>query len=108
MSTQLPVIAFLAAASLLSVAPATAQTSVTKAHKTCETASKVLRPTPRSAKVDKDETRTSADTIIVRLNVRTAEGALVDVTCTVSRSNGVATLKPIDLSPDIASAVPAR
>jgi hypothetical protein len=106
MSKQLPVIAFLAAASLLSVAPAAAQTSVTKAHKTCETASKVLRPTPRSAKVDKDETRSNNDAIVVRLNVRTVEGALVDVTCTVNRATGVATLKPIDLSPDTASAVP--
>jgi hypothetical protein len=103
---KLPVVAFLAAASFLPIVPALAQTSVSKAHKTCETASKVLRPTPKSARVDKDETRTSDDAIVVRLNVRTAEGALVDVTCSVSRSTGVATLKPIDLSPISASVTP--
>lgn len=105
--SKLPVVVFLIAAGLACAAPATAQTSVTKAHKTCETASKVLRPTPKSAKVDKDETRSSAEAIVVRLNVRTVEGALVDVTCTVNRATGVATLKPIDLSPDIAAASPA-
>jgi hypothetical protein len=103
--SKLPVVAFLAAWLAL-VAPALAQTSVNKAHKTCETASKVLRPTPKSAKVDKDETRSSDEVIFVRLNVRTMEGALVDVTCTVNRATGVATLKPIDLSPDTASASP--
>jgi hypothetical protein len=101
--SKLPV-AFLTAASLALAAPAMAQTSVNKAHKTCETASKVLRPTPKSAKVDKDETRSGDEAIIVRLNVRTVEGALVDVTCTVNRATGVATLKPIDLSPDPDSA----
>jgi hypothetical protein len=104
--SKLPVVVFLAAASLMSTAPAMGQTSVSKAHKTCETASKVLRPTPRSAKVDKDETRSSNDVIVVRLNVRTVEGVLVDVTCTVNRATGVATLKPIDLSPVTASTAP--
>jgi hypothetical protein len=102
--SKLPVVVFLAAASLASIAPAMGQTSVSKAHKTCETASKVLRPTPKSAKVDRDETRLSDDAIVVRLNVRTVEGALVDVTCTVNRATGVATLKPIDLSSDTVSA----
>ena len=101
--SKLPVVVLLAAASLLSAAPAMAQTSVSKAHKTCETASRVLRPTPKSAKVDKEETRTSEDAIVVRLNVRTAEGVLVDVTCSVDRATGMATLKPIDLSPVTAS-----
>jgi hypothetical protein len=104
--SKLPVVAFLAAASLMSIAPAMAQTSVNKAHKTCETASRVLRPTPKSAKVDKDETRTSDDAIVVRLNVRTVEGVLVDVTCSVNRATGVATLKPIDLSPVAALTAP--
>jgi hypothetical protein len=104
--SKFPVIAFLAAASLVSVAPAMAQTSVSKAHKTCEVAAKVLRPTPKSARIDKDETRTIDDAIVVRLNVRTVEGALVDVTCSVNRVTGVATLKPIDLSPVTASATP--
>ena len=101
--SKLPVVVFLAAASLMSIAPSMAQTSVSKAHKTCETASRVLRPTPKSAKVDKEETRTSDDAIVVRLNVRTVEGVLVDVTCSVNRATGVATLKPIDLSPVTAS-----
>jgi hypothetical protein len=95
---------FLAIAGLAFAAPVMAQTSVSKAHKTCETASRVLRPTPKSAKVDKDETRSSDDAIVVRLSVRTTEGALVDVTCTVNRATGVATLKPIDLSPGAVSA----
>ncbi len=101
--SKLSVVAFLVAGLALA-APATAQTSVTKAHKTCETASRVLRPTPKSARVDKDETRSSDDTIVVRLNVRTVEGALVDVTCTVNRATGVATLRPIDLTPVSVSA----
>jgi hypothetical protein len=104
--SKLPVV-FLAAACLALAAPAVSQTSVSKAQKTCETASKVLRPTPKSARVDKDETRTIDDAIIVRLNVRTVEGALVDVTCTVNRATGVATLKPIDLSP-IGASAPTR
>jgi hypothetical protein len=95
---------FVAIAGLAFAAPAIAQTSVSKAHKTCETASRVLRPTPKSAKVDKDETRSSEDAIVVRLSVRTLEGALVDVTCTVNRATGVATLKPIDLSSGAVSA----
>ncbi|NJO35007.1 MAG: hypothetical protein HC869_19720 [Rhodospirillales bacterium] len=103
---KLPVVVFLSAVSLAFAAPAVAQTSVSKAHKTCETASRVLRPTPKSAKIDKDETRSSDDAIIVRLNVRTVDGALVDVTCTVNRATGVATLKPIDLSSDSASVSP--
>jgi hypothetical protein len=99
---------FVAIAGLAFAAPAIAQTSVSKAHKTCETASRVLRPTPKSAKVDKDETRSSDDAIVVRLSVRTIEGALVDVTCTVNRATGVATLKPIDLSTGAVSASRAR
>jgi hypothetical protein len=99
---------FVAIAGLAFAAPAIAQTSVSKAHKTCETASRVLRPTPKSAKVDKDETRSSDDAIVVRLSVRTIEGALVDVTCTVNRATGVATLKPIDLSSGAVSASRAR
>jgi hypothetical protein len=58
--------------------------------------------------VDKDETRSSDDAIVVRLSVRTIEGALVDVTCTVNRATGVATLKPIDLSSGAVSASRAR
>ena len=102
--SKLSIVAFLTAAGIALAAPAMAQTSVSKAHKTCETASKALRPSPKSAKVDKDETRSSDDAIVVRLSVRTREGALVDVTCTVNRATGVATLRPIDLSPDTASA----
>ena len=103
---KLPVVAFLTAAGLVFVTPALAQTSVSKAHKTCEAASKVLRPTPKSARVDKDETHTTDAAIVVRISVRTIEGALVDVTCTVNRATGVATLRPIDLSPVTASATP--
>ncbi|HEY7798885.1 MAG TPA: hypothetical protein VIA80_08990 [Hyphomonadaceae bacterium] len=106
--SKLPVGVFVAIAGLAFAAPAIAQTSVSKAHKTCETASRVLRPTPKSAKVDKDETRSSDDAIVVRLSVRTIEGALVDVTCTVNRATGVATLKPIDLSSGAVSASRAR
>jgi hypothetical protein len=106
--SKLPVVVFVAIAGLAFPAPAIAQTSVSKAHKTCETASRVLRPTPKSAKVDKDETRSSDDAIVVRLSVRTIEGALVDVTCTVNRATGVATLKPIDLSTGAVSASRAR
>ena len=104
---KFPVVAFLAAASLTFVTPAVAQVSVSKAQKTCETASRVLRPAPKSARVDKEETRSSDEVVVVRLNVRTMEGALVDVTCTVNRATGVATLNPIDLSPVTASASPA-
>ena len=100
---KLPVVAFLSACCLSIAAPAFAQATVAKAHKTCEVASKVLRPTPKSARVDKAETRSNDEAIIVRLNVRTQEGALVDVTCSVNRTTGVATLKPIDLSPITAS-----
>ena len=102
--SKLPVV-FLAA-SLAFTAPAMGQTSVSKAQQTCETASRVLRPTPKSARVDKDETRTIDDAIVVRLNVRTVEGALVDVTCSVNRATGVATLKPIDLSPTASAPTP--
>ncbi len=104
--SKFPVVAFLAAASVF-MAPATAQISVSKAQKTCETAARVLRPTPKSARVDKDETSKFEDAIVVRLNVRTMEGALVDVTCSVNRDTGVATLRPVDLTPVTASASPA-
>jgi hypothetical protein len=105
--TKLTFVAFLSLGSLIAAAPALAKTSTSRAHQICETAAQVLRPAPKSARADKAETQTTSDTIVVRLNVRTADGGLADVLCTVDRATSMATLKPSNLWPPGASPAPA-
>lgn len=81
--------------------PASAKVSIARARQICEAAAKVLRPTPTSARADRDELQASSATITVFLKVRTADNRLVTVTCQVDRETSMATLTPSVLTPSV-------
>ena len=97
--TKFPIVAFLAASSPFLALSASAKVTVSKAHEICEVAAQVLRPAPKSARADKEETQSTEDVIVVKLSVRKADGGLAEVICTVDRQTTMATLKPSVLAP---------
>ena len=92
-------IAALFVVAAFAAAPAGAKVSIARAQKICEAAAKVLRPTPLSARADRDELQASSETITIFLRVQTADSRLVTVTCLVDRETSMATLTPSTLAP---------
>lgn len=104
MLNRLHIAAALALGAAMLITPAYSEVSLSQARKICEGAAKVLRPAPRSARLDRYELNATATTMTFYLNVQTAEDAKVKVSCTVDRATGVARLTPSTLAPPPASA----
>jgi hypothetical protein len=88
-------------------APASAKVSIARAQQICEAAAKVLQPTPKSARADRNDLQATSLAVTVFLRVQTADNALVRVTCKVDRETSMATLTPSTLAPSTAALTPA-
>lgn len=82
-------LAFLAAASLALAAPALAKTSISQGENLCKEEVKKQK-TPKSLKVDKEETKATSDSFIYLVKIKDSADVASKVKCTVNReSNAV-------------------
>jgi hypothetical protein len=88
--TRLSSLIFLTAASMALASPALAKTSIAAAENLCKAEVK-KQHTPKSLKVDKEETKATSDAFIYIVKIKGADDANAKVRCTVDRqSNSVA------------------
>jgi siroheme synthase len=87
-------IAALLVATAFAAAPAIAKTSVVKGLQICVAAVKQQDPAPKSARVDRDATRSNDETLTVRLKVKNADDTSAMLVCTVDRATGSPSLAP--------------
>jgi hypothetical protein len=88
--TRLSSLIFLTAASMALASPALAKTSITAAENLCKAEVK-KQHTPKSLKVDKNETKATTDAFVYIVKIKGTDDANAKVRCTVDReSNAVA------------------
>lgn len=87
-----PLIALLLAVAAVSAAPAVAKTKLSKGKQLCETAAKAATPTPKSVRVDDNETRFTDTTFTFKLKTTNADDTSGALVCKVDRETGVATI----------------
>lgn len=87
--TRVSSLIFLTAASIALASPALAKTSITQGENLCKEEVKKQK-TPKSLKVDKDETKATSDSFIYSVKIKDSADVASKVKCTVNReSNAV-------------------
>ena len=87
-------IAALLVGAVFAAAPAFAKASVVKSTQLCVSAAKAQTPAPKSVRADSDDTRSTDDTVTVKLKVKNADDSSAILSCTVDRETSTPTLKP--------------
>ncbi|HEV7693911.1 MAG TPA: hypothetical protein VGO52_23965 [Hyphomonadaceae bacterium] len=89
--TRLSSLLFLTVASLALAAPALAKTSIAGAENLCKAEVKKVH-SPKSIKVDKDETKATNTAFIYIVKIKGADDANAKVRCTVDRESSAVAL----------------
>lgn len=84
----------LGAAAVALAAPASAKTTIIKGEQLCKAAVAAQTPAPKSYRVDKASTRVSDSHLWFNVRTRNDAGEAIDLTCTVDRAAGVASVGP--------------
>ena len=93
--TRLSSLIFLTAASLALASPALAKTSITGAENLCKAEVKKVH-SPKSLKVDKEETKATTATFIYIVKIKGADDASAKLRCTVDRESSAVALAAAD------------
>jgi hypothetical protein len=95
--TRLSSLAILASLSIAIAAPAFAgPLSIQKGESVCKAAASQQQPTPKSVRVDKDETRVNSEVLKFTLRVKAADDTSAKLICAVDRTSKAATLTVAD------------
>ena len=93
--TRLSSLLFLTAASLAFASPALAKTSITGAENLCKAEVK-KQHSPKTLKVDKEETKATNSAFIYIVKIKGADDANAKVRCTVDRESSAVELANAD------------